>query len=283
MKDLLRGKHAVVTGGARGIGRATVVRLVVEGVLVSLWDRDATAVTEAQHAISEEHPGAAIHPVVCDVTDAASREQAITASQEAFGPIDILVNNAGHLAPGNLEDQTATVWQTTIDVNFGAVVALIHAILPGMYERSAGHVVNISSASGAIGVPGLAVYSATKWAVWGLSEALRAEARTRGVRVSSVHPSYVAVGMFAGARLRGPGRFIVPQLASHDVVARAVVEAALKRGRAIVYRPRSVRLAVLFRGIFPDALFSWLMRVLGVWGSMSTWRGRDGREEISSP
>jgi NAD(P)-dependent dehydrogenase (short-subunit alcohol dehydrogenase family) len=128
-------------------------------------------------------------------------------------------------------------------------------------------------------LPRLSSYSlsstcATKWAVWGFSEALRAEARAHGVQVSSIHPSYIAEGMFAGARLTGPGRLIVPQLRSHDVVAEAIVEAALRRGRTAPKRPRSVELAVLLRGILPDRWFNGLMRILGVWDSMGSWRGR---------
>jgi hypothetical protein len=80
--------------------------------------------------------------------------------------------------------------------------------------------------------------------------------------------------MFAGARLTGPGRLIVPQLRSHDVVAEAIVEAALRRGRTAPKRPRSVELAVLLRGILPDRWFNGLMRILGVWDSMGSWRGR---------
>ena len=122
--------------------------------------------------------------------------------------------------------------------------------------------------------PSLAVYSASKWAVWGFSEALRAEAAERGVLVSSIHPSYIAEGMFAGARLHGAGRLLVPLLRSHDLIAEAIVCDALGRGRTCVMRPRSIRLAVLLRGILPDRWFNRLMRRLGVWASMSTWRGR---------
>jgi all-trans-retinol dehydrogenase (NAD+) len=268
----IAGAHALITGGARGIGRATALRLVDAGASVTLWDRDGDALTAAHRHLEEK--GGSVHTAVVDITDGEAIEPALRAAADALGPIDILINNAGHLAPGRLEDQEAEVWMQTIDVNLAALVRLTRLVIPGMYARNAGHVVNISSAAGAIGVPGLAVYSATKWAVWGFSEALRAEARAHGVQVSSIHPSYIAEGMFAGARLTGPGRLIVPQLRSHDVVAEAIVEAALRRGRTAPKRPRSVELAVLLRGILPDRWFNGLMRILGVWDSMGSWRGR---------
>jgi all-trans-retinol dehydrogenase (NAD+) len=270
----LAGAHALITGGARGIGLATAVRLVEAGTAITLWDRDGDALAATRGRLAGA--GASIHTAVVDITDGDAIASALHAAEESLGPVDILINNAGHLAPGRLEEQEAEVWMKTIDVNLAALVHLTRLVIPGMYARNAGHVVNISSAAGAIGVPGLAVYSATKWAVWGFSEALRAEARDHGVRVSSIHPSYIAEGMFAGARLTGPGRLIVPQLSSHDVVAEAIVEAALRRGRTAPKRPRSVELAVLLRGILPDRWFNGLMRILGVWDSMGSWHGRSG-------
>jgi all-trans-retinol dehydrogenase (NAD+) len=271
---LIAGAHALITGGARGIGLATAVRLVDADASVTLWDLDDNALDAARDHL--ERAGGAVHTAVVDITDGAALDPALEHATAALGPVDILINNAGHLAPGRFEDQDADVWMKTIEVNLAALVRLTRLVIPGMYARNAGHVVNISSAAGAIGVPGLAVYSATKWAVWGFSEALRAEARDCGVRVSSIHPSYIAEGMFAGARLTGPGRLIVPQLRSHDVVAEAIVEAALRRGRTAPKRPRSVELAVLLRGLLPDRWFNGLMRILGVWDSMGSWRGRSG-------
>lgn len=265
----IAGSHAIVTGGARGIGLATTKRLLAAGARVSIWDLDAAALTAAV----EDLPGS-VHTEQCDITDRSAVEGALEASVQALGPVDILINNAGHLAPGNLVDQPPEVWVKSLSVNVDALIVLTRLVLPEMYRRGRGHIVNISSAAGAIGVPGLAVYSAAKWAVWGFSEALRAESRGHGVRITSIHPSYIASGMFEGARLTGLGRFIVPLLRDHDVVARAIVEEGLKRGRTRVMRPRSVRLAVLFRGVLPDSWFNGLMRILGVWDSMGSWHGR---------
>lgn len=277
----LAASHAVITGGARGIGLATARRLLAAGSRVSLWDLDGDALATAVAELSADFsdlPDLPLHSEVCDITDHDQQRRALCGSTTALGPVDILINNAGHLATGQFADQEADTWMNSLDVNLNALVYLTRLVVPGMYQRRRGHIINISSAAGTIGVPGLAVYSAAKWAVWGFSEALRGEARSHGVMVSSIHPSYIAEGMFAGARLTGLGRVIVPLLRTHDVVAEAIVESALRRGRSSPKRPRTVRIAILLRGILPDPWFNWVVRHLGVWDSMSGWRGRpDGR------
>lgn len=273
----LEGKTAIVTGGARGIGFAVARRLVREGVAVTIWDLDESALLEAREQLIEERKDAPVWSAPCDVTDATAVHRAVGYAVAAMGRIDILVNNAGYLAPGNLLDQPVDQWRKTVDVNVNGLIYTTHAILPGMYERDSGHIVNISSAGGTVGVAGIAVYSATKWAVWGLTESLRHETFNlghRGVRLSSVHPIFLREGMFAGARLHGPGAWIVPNIRDHDEIAKAVVDVALKRGRRVVMRPHTVRLTVLLRGILPNRLFEALTRVLGVQKGMSTWHGR---------
>jgi all-trans-retinol dehydrogenase (NAD+) len=282
MKTLV-GKHAVITGGARGIGFAIAKRLLEKGCSVSLWDLDPQALEEAKESLttftsrlSFSGPSPQVLSRTCDVTSAAQVQEAAQLDLAEFGEVEILINNAGYLAPGNFLDQPPEKWIKTLEVNVHALIYTIHQFLPRMYQRNEGHIVNISSAAGLLGVPGLAVYSASKWAVWGLTEALRQEAWNlgkRGVKFSSIHPSYVATGLFAGAKLKGLGGWIVPRISSHDVVARAVVVDALEKGRHCPKRPRSVRSALIFRALLPDFLFQHLLRLLGVHASMSTWKG----------
>jgi short-subunit dehydrogenase len=147
-----------------------------------------------------------------------------------------------------------------------------------MQERKRAAVVNISSAAGLVGAAGLAVYSASKWSVFGVTEALRAEAVAkghRGIHFASVHPMFLKTGMFEGARLGGFGRFFFPNVKDHDVVARAIVHFALLRGRRVVKRPRSLRLVLLLRGILPDRWFAALGRAMNLQGSMAGWKGHD--------
>ena len=147
-----------------------------------------------------------------------------------------------------------------------------------MYERNSGHIVNISSAAAYLGVPELSVYAATKWAVWGLTESMRFEAQNlgkKGVKFSSIHPVYLKTGMFEGAKLGFLGNLLIPLVKNHDVIAKAIVNDALKKGKTQVRRPRTLRLATLLRGILPDKVFQQVLVLNGVHQSMNNWKGRD--------
>lgn len=274
----LKSKCAVITGGAIGIGFATAKRLVAEGCLVTLWDLDGPALEEAKDTL--EKMGGKVFAHVCDVTDKARVYELARVAVSEMGKVDILINNAGHVMGGDFLDHPDDVWEKTIAVNLTAFIYTIRAFLPGMYERDCGHIVNISSASATLGVPELALYAASKWGVWGLTESLRFEAWERGkkgVRWSTIHPSYIAKGLFEGAKLRGIGNIIAPLIPDHDVVAEAIVESALKKGRYSPKRPRTVRLMVLLRGLVPDEFYQWCVDLMGITGSMKTWKGRKQR------
>ena len=160
----------------------------------------------------------------------------------------------------------------------------IHAFLPGMYARDWGHIVNISSVAGVIGVPDLAVYSATKWAVWGLTESLRLEAlldRKFGVKYATIHPMFLKHGMFEGGRLNWFGNLLIPNIETHDEIAEAIVEKAPKRCRHGVKRPRSLQLALLLRALNPDIILALILITAGVGRGMRNWVGRPGSEHAS--
>jgi all-trans-retinol dehydrogenase (NAD+) len=211
----LREKTAVVTGGAAGIGLETCRRLVKAGCVVTLWDVNAAGLARARKELSRG--GARVFAYRCDVTKRARVSQLARRAVKDMGRVDILVNNAGILVPGGFLDQAVEKWEKTVDVNFVALLHTIRAFLPDMHARNEGRIVNVSSAAGLLGVPGIAVYGATKWAVFGLTEALRHEswnAGKRGVMWASIHPMYVKEGIFAGARLPGLGGLISPRSAA---------------------------------------------------------------------
>jgi all-trans-retinol dehydrogenase (NAD+) len=271
----LKSKSAVVTGGAMGIGLATTKRLLKEGCTVTIWDLNQQALDDAVGELKKAGYNVFAHQ--CDVTDRIRVYELAKVALHEMKKVDILINNAGYVKGGGILDQPDEVWQRTIDVNLTALLYTIRAFLPGMYERNEGNIVNISSASGLIGVPDLAVYAATKWAVWGLTESLRFEAIERGktgVKYASIHPSYIAHGMFEGAKLGFIGNLLVPVVKDHDHVARAIVEGALKRGKFSPKIPVTVNLTVRFRGFLPDSWFQLMLRMMGVIGSMKTWKGR---------
>jgi len=270
----LKGKNAVVTGGAMGIGLATCKRLLQEGAVVTIWDLNRPALKKAKEELAV-FGKVFVHP--CDVTDKIKIGALVKTARKEMGRIDILVNNAGYVSGGDFLERPVENWEKTIDVNLNALLYTMYEILPEMYERDCGFIVNISSAAGTIGVPNLVVYCATKWGVWGLTESMRFEALSRGkkgVKFSSIHPGYIATGMFEGAKLGIPGRWIVPTVKNHDVIAKAIVESALKKEKYSPKRPRTINMNLRWRALMPDSWFQKFLIVMGVTGSMKTWEGR---------
>jgi len=271
----LKNSCAIVTGGAMGIGFATSKRLLQEGAVVTIWDLNEAALKQAKKELSVLGK-VFVHP--CDVTKKTQVYKLAKIAKKEMGRVDILVNNAGYVSGGEFLDKPDADWERTIDVNLTSLLYTTRAVLPEMYDRNRGHVVNISSAAGTIGVAGLAVYAATKWAVWGLTESLRMEALGNGktgVKYSTIHPGYIATGMFEGAKLGIPGRWIVPLVKNHDVIAKAIVLDALKKGKYSPKRPSTINLNLRLRSLMPDRWFQRFLILMGVAGSMKTWYGRE--------
>jgi NAD(P)-dependent dehydrogenase (short-subunit alcohol dehydrogenase family) len=153
-KMKLKGKTAVVTGGAAGIGLETCRRLVGEGCVVTMWDIDAPALNRARKELSRD--GARVFAYPGDVTKPAKVAELARRAVKDMGQADILVNNAGVMVPGTFLEQPVEKWQKTIDVNLMSLLHTIHEFLPGMHARNSGHIVNVSSAGGLLGVPGTA-------------------------------------------------------------------------------------------------------------------------------
>lgn len=269
----LKNKKIVVTGGAMGIGKATCKRLLAEGAIVTIWDFNKTELSKTENELKLLGK---VFCHQCDVTDKNRVNELSKIAVQEMGQVDVLINNAGVVYGGELLERSDEDWEKTIDVNLTSLIYTIKAFLPGMYERNFGHIINISSASATIGVPGLAVYTATKWGVWGLTESLRFEAHNNGktgVKYSTIHPSYIAHGLFEGAKLGFPGNLIAPLIKDHDVIAKAIVESALKKGRYSPKRPLTVNLNLRLRGLMPDSWFQRLIILLGIPESMKSWKG----------
>ncbi len=275
----LMGKKAIVTGGAMGIGFATCKRLLKEGCDVTIWDVNEPALVDAKKGL--DHFGGEVFINVCDVTDKDRVKALAQKAREDMGRIDILINNAGYVRSGGFCTRPVEDWERMTDVNLTSMYYTIYEILPDMYKQNSGHIVNISSASGLIGVADLAVYAATKWAVWGLTESLRLEAKRdkkKEVRFSSIHPMFLKQGMFEGGKLNIIGELLVPRIKNHDKVAFDIVEKALKKNYNTVKRPKTLHLAMILRAILPDFLFVNVLRILGAGDSMGEWVGRPGTE-----
>ncbi len=184
----LEGRRAVITGGARGIGRATAERFLESGASVILWDVDAGAIDEAVAALGAKASGEVI-----ELTDAA----AVMAAGEKAGAVDILVNNAG-ITGGNGKtwELSPEIWRKTVEVNLVAPYLTARALVPGMAERGYGRIVNVASIAGKEGNPNASHYSASKAGLIGLTKSLGKELAGSGVLVNCITPAAARTAIF---------------------------------------------------------------------------------------
>jgi len=237
---ILTGQLAAITGGARGIGRATAQAFLREGMRVAIGDLDLAA---AQQTAAELGHGTVALPL--NVTDRSS-VKAFLDEVEGLGAIDVLVNNAGIMQVGHRlwEEDDATT-QRMIDINVNGVMYGIKEAVPRMLARGRGHVVNVASTAGKGGFPGGATYCGTKHHVVGLSEALRGELRGTGVDVSCVMPVLVRTELTAGVQETRGVRYVQPADVADEIVR------ALKDNRFDVYVPRSVAQVTRLMNVLP--------------------------------
>lgn len=190
MVDLFRDRVAVITGGAGGIGLALARAFAARGARIVLADTD-----EARLKLAEQEcagVGSEVLGVCTDVTDRASVGALAKAALDRFGAVHIVCNNAGIVLVGEIAQATHLDWEFTMNVNFWGVVHGIETFVPILMEqRAGGHVVNTASMAGLVGMQWLGVYSASKFAVVGLSEALFRELRPHGIGVSVLCPMVV--------------------------------------------------------------------------------------------
>lgn len=226
---ILVGQVVAITGGARGIGKATAQRLAREGMKVSIGDLDGDLADEVAG-----HLGGGAIGMELDVTDVDSFSDFIEATEEQLGPIDVLINNAGIMQLGPFIEEDLATTERMININVYGVHYGCKLVLPKMVARRRGHLVNIASVAGTAGFSNGVTYCGTKHYVRGMSEGLYSELRGTGIDVSCVMP--VAVHTELGAGLPEPRGVKMPQ--PEDVAEEICL--ALKEPRFDVFVPRSV-------------------------------------------
>ncbi len=189
---MLEDTVALVTGGASGIGAATARRLAAEGARVAVADLNE----DGARAIAGELDGLAC---AMDVADVASVRAGVTLAERELGPVEVLVNNAGTDRFAFFVNTDEQLWDTVLGVNLRGVIAVTHAVLPGMQERRAGTIVNVASEAGRVGSQGSAVYSAAKAGVIGFTKAIAREAARYRVRCNAVAPGPIETPLLNAA------------------------------------------------------------------------------------
>lgn len=243
-----RDRVAVVTGASSGIGEQLARDLAARGAHVALLARRADRLERLADELGRT--GVTALPVPCDVAERAAVDAAVAAVRAKLGHVDLLVNNAGYGAHVLFKDHDLADIERMVRTNVLGTIYTIKAVLPSMRARGAGWIVNLSSVAGKLGQPDEAVYSATKFAVAGLSESLAYELGPLGIHVMTVHPALVRTEMFTDAVLaRMPATAKRTFMDAPDFT-RAVLR-ALERGRHEVTVPRYVGVAYVIRALFP--------------------------------
>ena len=270
----LDGKRVLITGGAQGIGLEMALKFASRRADIIVADLNEAKLGQARAKIEETGVAAWAFPV--DVTNPASIASLRSQIAAEVGPVDILVNNAGVVFGGPFTETPLDRHFKTYEVNVLGVVAMTHAFLPDLIERPEAHLVNISSASGFVGLPFGSTYASSKWAVIGFSESIRAELNVMGhkhVHSTVVCPSYIGTGMFEGVEAPKATKMLEP-----DYLAEKVVR-AVERNRIHVLEPWMIKITPLLRELLPTALYDKVSHLFGADTSMAQWTGHGGKAE----
>src|SRR5438270_12164809 len=255
----LRDKVAVITGGSRGLGLVLARHICAQGGSVALIARDADELARAKADLAVR--GGAVLTIECDLLDAGQIQSAVQQIIDRFGRIDILINNAGIIEVGPLQNMTREDFERAMRLHFWAPFELIAKIVPDMRVWGGGRIVNISSIGGKVAVPHLAPYSASKFALTGLSDAIRAELARDNIHVTTVAPGMMRTGSHVNARFKGKHDMEFAWFAASagaplismnaDRAARKIL-AACRRGQPSLTLTFAARAGILGNALFPN-------------------------------
>ena len=232
--ESLKGKIALVTGAGKGIGKAIALALAAEGVQVGLLARTEKDIQAVADEITATGVQAAY--ATADISNRSEVESAVAKLTGSLGEIDILINNAGTGTFGNFLELEPEAWEAQIRTYVFGVYYATRAVLPSMIERKTGDIINISSTAGKAGAANTSAYSASKFAVFGLSESLMQEVRKHNIRVTAMAPSTVITDLAYSANLiKGdPERVLHPEDLAELIIAQ------LKLNRRVLVKETSV-------------------------------------------
>jgi NAD(P)-dependent dehydrogenase (short-subunit alcohol dehydrogenase family) len=264
----LRDKVALITGGSRGLGLVLARQICAERGKVALIARDAGELSRAKADLVPR--GGVVLTVQCDLLDAAQIESAVRQVIDRLGKIDILINNAGIIEVGPLEHMTREDFERAMQLHFWAPFELISQIVPEMRTWGGGRIVNVSSIGGKMAVPHLAPYSASKFALTGFSDGLRAELGRDNIYVTTVAPGMMRTGSHVNAKFKGKhdNEFAwfaasagAPLISINANRAARKILAACRRGQPSLTLTFAARAAILGNALFPN-LTGYIMKLV---------------------
>lgn len=275
-----RGKTVLITGGTRGLGLVMARRLAREGANLAVCARDPEEVRRAHEELAEY--GTRVVALACDLRDQEQVHMFVEEARQHLGEIDVLINNAGTISVGPVETMTLDDFYDAMAINYFAALHTILEVLPAMRQRRQGRIVNVTSIGGKISVPHLLPYSASKFALVGLSEGLRAELAKDGIVVTTVCPFLMRTGSPRNAYFKGqhwaeyawftlsdsiPGIAMKAERAARQIIN------ACRYGKSEVVLSLPGKLAALAHGIAPGLVSDingWVNRLLPGPGGIGT-------------
>lgn len=261
----MRGKVVVIAGGSRGLGLEIAREFGLHGAHLVLASRHEEELRDALRKLHSEGAipnGSAAHIVVTDVSKQEDCQRLIASATERYGRVDVLVNCAAVMQVAPFEDQTIEAFHKAMDVNFFGQLYATQAVLPQMLARGSGHIVNIASIGGKIGVPHMLPYVASKYALVGFGEGLHAELRHKGVRVTTVCPGLMRTGAHVQVQFAGDAReeyrwfafgATVPGVSISARAAARKIYAATVAGKAEITITPQAWLGARLNGLAPGA------------------------------
>jgi short-subunit dehydrogenase len=282
-------KVVLITGGSRGLGLVMARLLANEGAKLVLVARDDLELENARFELAGK--GANVIAIKCDVTDQEQVNNTISNVQNKFGPIDVLINNAGVIHVGPVEEMEIKEFEEAMDTHFWGSLYTMLAVLPIMKARREGHILNVASIGGKISVPHLVPYSASKFALVGLSEGLRAELSQYNISITTATPGLIRTGSPRHAFVKGQHRkeYALFKILDSSVLTSMSAEATAKRlidglryGEAEVITTLPAKTGALIHGLSPALIttaFSLINKLLPGRGGIGKSRAKGYESE----
>jgi short-subunit dehydrogenase len=255
------GKAVLITGGSRGLGLVLARQLAGAGARIALLARDEQDLEQAATDIRERVPGVDLITVAADVRTGYEVERAVALVIERFGGVDVAINNAGTIQVGPMDHMALSDYDDAMNTHFWGPLHLSLAVIPCMRRQGGGRIVNISSIGGRIAVPHMVPYSASKFALSGLSDGLHAELARDNIVVTSVYPGLMRTGSPVNAQFKGQRSeeytwfAIADSLPALTISAEGAADqilAACRRGDAELVITVPAKLAILARTVAPE-------------------------------